>query len=71
MYHYEKCVIEINNTQVDNAQDMYNLLEYSDIQKHWKLYIKILEIKQFLLLVVLTIMVLILSKLKKNNRRGR
>ena len=34
MYHYEKCVIEINNTQVDNAQDMYNLLEYSDIQKH-------------------------------------
>ena len=30
MYHYEKCVIEINNTQVDNAQDMYNLLEYSD-----------------------------------------
>ena len=71
MHHYEKCVIEINNTQVDNAQDMYNLLEYSDIQKHWKFYIKILEIKQFLLLVVLTIMVLILSKLKKNNRRGR
>ena len=30
MHYYEKCVIEINNTQVDNAQDMYNLLEYSD-----------------------------------------
>ena len=30
MHHYEKCVIEINKTQVDNAQDIYNLLEYSD-----------------------------------------
>ena len=30
MHHYEKCVIETNKTQVDNAQDIYNLLEYSD-----------------------------------------
>ena len=33
---FTRCIIEVNNTQVDNAQDieivmpMYNLLEYSD-----------------------------------------
>ena len=36
MCYFNDCIIEINNTQVDNAKDidvvmlMYNLIEYSD-----------------------------------------
>ena len=41
---FTKCISRINNTNIDNAQDtdivmpMYNLIEYSDIQKHLEVY---------------------------------
>ena len=42
---FTKCISKINDTELDNAQDidivmsMYNLIEYSnDIKKHLKVY---------------------------------
>ena len=48
---FTDCIIEINNTQKNDAQivyiamRMYNLIEYSDARRHQEVYGYIIEIK--------------------------
>ena len=79
---FTDCISEINNTQIDNAEDidvvmaMYNLVEYSD--NYLKIsgsYDNITEMKQLLLMLILFPIFLLLVRvlplnLNKINRQN-
>ena len=79
---FTDCISEINNTQIDNAEDidvvmaMYNLVEYSD--NYLKIsgsYDNITEMKQLLLMLILFPIFLLLIRvlplnLNKINRQN-
>ena len=79
---FTDCISEINNTQIDNAEDidvvmaMYNLVEYSD--NYFKIsgsYDNITEMKQLLLMLILFPIFLLLVRvlplnLNKINRQN-
>ena len=79
---FTDCISEINNTQIDNAEDidvvmaMYNLVEYSD--NYLKIsgsYDNITEMKQLLLMLILFPIFLLLIRvlplnLNKLNRQN-